>query len=213
MVFNEQCSDPKPTEVRYRDFQWTWKQLEATFAYLHNIASQRRPAFNAKLRHLQRCGVLTGTNRGKGTAVKYGAAHVIDLGFALELLQLGLEPEHAALLLQRFRTELFKRALLAAEELLKPTRHNDYQSFLIFDPEGLAYLQCSQTEAAQLSAQRSLNKIDVRPPDIDSYDRLEIVNVERLVANIVKAADAAGTCAYTVAAMIIRDRLQAIVKR
>jgi hypothetical protein len=184
------------------DLDWTWRQLEATFAQVHDVALECRPAFNAKLRHLQRCGVLGKQNPGRGTAAVYGVTQVISMGFALELLQLGLTPELAAQVVERHWSELLEKSLLAAEDAQEPTRRNFDGRLLIFDPAGLAYLQRKRSS----SDRASTSQID--PDELSRRDHVDVVSIERLIQNIIHAADVTGTSALHDAAVPVRDRLR-----
>ena len=121
--------------------EWSWKQLESVFATIHRISDESRPAFNSKLRHLQRSGVLPDTRSGRGKAATYGAHHVVRVGFALELLQLGMPPEHAITILQRHENQIFSEVAVAAATFLDEKSAASGSRMLILYPRGLSYLQ------------------------------------------------------------------------
>ena len=121
--------------------EWSWKQLEAVFAAAHGISRESRPAFNAKLRHLQRSGVLPDTRLGRGNAATYGERHVIRVGFALELLQLGMTPENATAILLRQEHQILSEIAGAAANFAEGEFGESKPHMLIFHPRGLSYLQ------------------------------------------------------------------------
>ncbi len=75
--------------------QFRFAEVERALALVHAIADGKRSAFANRLRHLQRLGFPPGVNTGRGTVATYGVGEVFLLGVALELMQLGLNPERA----------------------------------------------------------------------------------------------------------------------
>ena len=72
-----------------------FSEVEALFAGVHLVASDKRIAFQGRLKALLRIGLLPDVMLGRGRAATYSAPDVFILGVALELLQLGLSPERA----------------------------------------------------------------------------------------------------------------------
>lgn len=78
--------DPQPVELAYAD-------VERVLARLNRIADDKRTAFKARLKHLQRLGFPTGANTGTGKRAIYDADMLFQLVLALELIQCGLPPK------------------------------------------------------------------------------------------------------------------------
>lgn len=57
---------------------------------------QRTLAFRGRFDRLRKLGCPAGVNTGKGRAAAYGWTQIIQLAVALDLINLGLTPEHAA---------------------------------------------------------------------------------------------------------------------
>jgi len=74
---------------------FTFAEVDGALAAAHGIASAKRNAFRARLQHFQKLGFPEGLNTGRGRAAVYNPGHIILLGIALELGQLGLTPERA----------------------------------------------------------------------------------------------------------------------
>ena len=79
-------SDLKPVELAYAD-------IERVLARLNRIADDKRTAFKARLKHLQRLGFPTGANTGTGKRAVYNADMLFQLVMAVELIQCGLPPK------------------------------------------------------------------------------------------------------------------------
>lgn len=69
-------------------------------AHLNHIASDKRVAFQARLKHLQRLNFPEGTNTGKGKPARYTFANLMQLVIAVELLQTGFPPQMAVKLVE-----------------------------------------------------------------------------------------------------------------
>ncbi|MBR2270162.1 MULTISPECIES: hypothetical protein [Sphingobium] len=137
--------------------------VEALFAKLHLIRSEKRIAFKARLKHLQRLGFPPGINTGTGRAASYGAGEVFLLGLAIELIQLGLSPERAKSVLivhtREIAQGLVEELLVIGQSIKGEAINLDAQMFIGFDPETLQ----------DLSSQP--NGID-EPEDMASYSFL-----------------------------------------
>lgn len=79
-------SDLKPVELAYAD-------IERVLARLNRIADDKRIAFKARLKHLQRLGFPAGANTGTGKRAVYDADMLFQLVMAVELIQCGLPPK------------------------------------------------------------------------------------------------------------------------
>lgn len=75
--------------------QLTFAQVATALAQTYGIAEGKRPAFVARLQHLQKLKFPPGTNTGRGRAASYNAGHLFQLGVILELFQFGLPPERS----------------------------------------------------------------------------------------------------------------------
>lgn len=71
----------------------SFKQVEAVFMERFDIDEDRAVAFRGRLQHLQRAGVPSLVNTGKGTRASYGWRQIVELTVALDLIDLGLRPE------------------------------------------------------------------------------------------------------------------------
>lgn len=77
--------------------QFTFGQVEAILASLNRIASDKRVAFGARLKHLQRQGIASeGANPGRGRSATYNFNELMKMVLGVELLQTGFPPQLAA---------------------------------------------------------------------------------------------------------------------
>ena len=76
-------------------FSSKFGEVEAALAALHAIASDKRTAFQARLKNFLRLGLLQDVKSGRGKAASFDAHHIVLFAVALELTQLGARPELA----------------------------------------------------------------------------------------------------------------------
>lgn len=158
---------------------------EALFASINAIRPDKRIAFKARLKHLQRLGFPPGVNTGTGRSANYGAGEIYQLGIALELLQLGLSPERAVRLVSGNIEVLKNAGRTALAELINQSK--DYAMFLIFDPSGLAELseQMAEDEASWTLTYGGPAKIrELLPIFIEEARRASIMNVSLLIDGV-----------------------------
>lgn len=74
----------------------TFCEMEGALATIHRIAPHKRTPFQSRVRNLQRLGVCPGPGRGKGSAAHFGVEQVMQMAFALEFMQAGVQPEKIA---------------------------------------------------------------------------------------------------------------------
>lgn len=81
------------------------RQVEELMLARHGI--ERRVAFRGRLEHLRRLGCPVGVNTGKGRPATFDWPQLIELAFALDLMELGLSPEFSSSVLKANREKLF----------------------------------------------------------------------------------------------------------
>ena len=96
-----------------------YPQVEEILARLYDAAGAAKTgAFRGRITHLRRLGLPLGVARGSGNKIAYGKEQVYELGFCLQLEQLGIDPSLAASLLQA-HPKYILNAYARAEELQK----------------------------------------------------------------------------------------------
>ena len=75
-------------------------ELEAALGTLHDVREERRDAFRARIKHLQKLGFPQGTQTGKGRRAAYDLEAIGRLVAAFELMQFGMMPSSAIALLE-----------------------------------------------------------------------------------------------------------------
>ncbi|MCC4252247.1 hypothetical protein LL251_07405 [Sphingobium naphthae] len=78
----------------------TYRDVEETLAAVHRIRPDKRIAFRARLKHLQREGWPEGANTGTGKRFNYQLSSLMQMALAIELLQAGLSPRRAVAILK-----------------------------------------------------------------------------------------------------------------
>ena len=105
-------------------------QLETLIARIYGApAKAQTGALRGRLRHLRRLGLPIGAARGSGNKITYGKEQVYELGFCLQLEQLGIDPSLAVDLLKAYRETYILRAYANAEEALQ--NGEDYFFWLV----------------------------------------------------------------------------------
>lgn len=128
----------------------TFGQLDALLARLHDIASDKRTQFQARLRNFQRLNIPAGKAIGRGKAVTYGPGDIVQMAIALELTQLGLLPERVQIVFRDDPLPIFSVVGMAAWALIDRPRGFDprvedpdndpWSMFLYFDPVAMSHL-------------------------------------------------------------------------
>jgi hypothetical protein len=145
--------------------------VDGLFASLHNIRDDKRVAFRARLKHLQRLGFPPGVNTGTGRAAVYGGEQIFLLGVALEMLQLGLSPERAVSVIRNNQTPISAAARIALTGI-EMTPSGPRQMFLRFDPS-------------------ALNELSTHPAD--EAEKTLWYGADVLIADFIKKAEKVGT--------------------
>jgi hypothetical protein len=98
---------------------FSYGQLETLIARIYGASAKAQTgALRGRIRHLRRLGLPIGLARGSGNKITYGKKQVYELGFCLQLEQLGVDPNLAARLLKA-RREYILNAYGNAEEALQ----------------------------------------------------------------------------------------------
>lgn len=79
--------------------EFSFGQVEAILASLHDIAEHKRVAFAGRLKFLQKNGIPRRARPGRGKTGSYNFVQLMQLAAALELLKSGMTPQRAARLI------------------------------------------------------------------------------------------------------------------
>jgi len=71
------------------------RDMEQIFANRFAVGPNGRTALRGRLEHLRRLGTPIGVQQGQGRAAKFGWRQSLTLAAAVELLNVGLTPDHA----------------------------------------------------------------------------------------------------------------------
>ncbi len=128
------------------DIAWTFGELEAVLASVHNIDQTKRTAFQSRLKNFHRLGYPLGFKAVKGKAATYTPLQTIEMALAVEMTQLGLPPERASWVLTCNRWPILMATEMVARELHRDPAAFSSESglseralsmFLYFDPAAL----------------------------------------------------------------------------
>lgn len=84
------------------------RDVENVVARRFAIAEHGRTALRGRLEHLRRLGTPKGVQRGQGRAAVFGWEEVLQLAVAVELLNVGMTPDHAHSVVQNGRDDLLQ---------------------------------------------------------------------------------------------------------
>ncbi len=111
--------------------------VEAVLAAVNSVASNRRTAFQARIRNFQRVGLLDDIKPTRGNVPRYNPHHLLLLGLSVELAQLGVTPERAVRLLNENMTHVVIASRIASNWLMSGEKEIMY---LYLDPRALVQL-------------------------------------------------------------------------
>lgn len=107
------------TDGRQEFLLLTFGEMEARLARLHEIASDKRTQFQARLRNFQRLGIPAGVGAGRGKSVHYSPGQVVQMALALELTQLGLLPERVVQVFHLNKLPIAQSVAMAARAIIE----------------------------------------------------------------------------------------------
>jgi len=168
--------------------QFRFAEVEQALALVHTIADGKRSAFANRLRHLQRLGFPPGVNTGRGTVASYGVGEVFLLGVALELMQLGLNPERAV---QAITDDYFAVAMGAGMAARDGTPQGSFRNpvFYYLDPSALSDLMRPSRQGDRASSSFFYAGIGVITENLaesakQGFGRLALINISFLIHRI-----------------------------
>jgi hypothetical protein len=118
---------------------FTFAEIEAMLAQGHEIADDKRTAFQARLKNMLRVGYPPTTKSGKGVIARYSASDAVLFALGVELFQLGIAPAHAAKLLREQWVDI---AIGITQALVRVD--DEPEILLMFDPVALQDLMRSE---------------------------------------------------------------------
>lgn len=130
-----------------RELTFTFGEIEALLAELHDIADEKRTAFQARLKNFHRLGFPTHLETQKGKTARYRPGQLTELALALELTQLGMPPERTIRVLTLNWYAVSMAISLAARGLVENPEGFDREEekdtdplsmFVFFDPAALS---------------------------------------------------------------------------
>lgn len=137
------------------EISWTFGELEAVLAGIHDIDPTKRTAFQSRLKNFHRMGFPIGFKAIKGKAARYSPLQIVEMALALELTQLGLPPERTVSVLSINTWAVLSALRLACGLKLEKKKafgphgggDGDFPMFLYFDPTALQPLSLGQSPA------------------------------------------------------------------
>lgn len=125
-------------EIALTSIQFQFAQVEQALAGMHRVASEKRSAFQGRLKHYQKQQFPAGINTGRGRAATYYVSHAVQLALALEMNQVGLNPERTIHICTLYGRRIQAAFALATKRILS----DDTEPVLVvFDPIVLSDLR------------------------------------------------------------------------
>jgi len=104
-------------------------QIEAALIRMNRIADDKRVAFRARLKHLQRLGFPPGTNTGTGKRASYRFSTYMQMVLAVELMQAGFTPARTVKIVEGSWYNLRVSVWLASMTDERRTRYSQPYSY------------------------------------------------------------------------------------
>lgn len=134
------------------EISWTFGELEWQLARTHNIAGNKRTAFQSRLKNFHRLGYPSRLRAEKGKATPYSPGAIVEMALAVELTELGLSPERVVTVLLYNWFTVMMCVRMAARSLCEHPRGFDpkvradggplpLSMFVFFDPAALTPLK------------------------------------------------------------------------
>lgn len=165
--------------------------VEKVLAFSNNIREDRRSAFANRLKNYQKAGFPAGVNTGRGRVANYSLGHLLQLSLALQLNQLGLNPDRSIAVIQ---SDMHRVAMAFSHAAGFGPPHGEfkYPVFLYFDPAALSDLMMDAREDRAVRsfdyAGLGLLKERFEEWGPGGISRLALVNVSALLWDV---------CSYT----------------
>jgi hypothetical protein len=127
------------TEDSLTTIKFQFAQVEQALAGMHRVVDERRTAFQGRIKHYQKqYHFPAGTNTGRGRAATYYVSHAVQLAIALEMNQVGLNPERAARICSNRMSMLQGAVAFASRRILSD---DEEPVLIVFDPDVLSDLR------------------------------------------------------------------------
>lgn len=167
-------------------FSGKFSTLESLLGRVHEVASDKRMAFQARLKNFLRLGLIDDVKAGRGKAAKFEAEHILMLALAIELSQIGVSPEKAVSIIRNNISKI-AAAVLVSVSSTKNGFGNDWSPTVIyFDPKALSSLTLDDQSVAEVKFSNVEQfKLAFRDT-ISDQTRLAVIS---LTAMIVRLAD------------------------
>lgn len=168
--------------IRLPDIQFQFAQVEQALAGMHRIATERRSAFQGRLKHYQKQGFPAGINTGRGRAATYYVSHAAQLSIALEMNQVGLIPERAIHLCTLHSSRIQGAISLAITHMMTDDRD---PVLIAFDPIALSDLrgeeEWDETEATFDVIGIEEFRLRLADPTHIPFRRYALINVSYMI--------------------------------
>lgn len=123
-------------------FPFSFKEIVVAMGTQHLISLNKISALESRIKDFQRREFPPGLNTGKGRAARYEVHHLILLGIAFQLLEMGMSPDRICGLLRSTGDTLVEQVKSMCSGGL--FRHR--KTLIYFDPAALASLRDADSE-------------------------------------------------------------------
>lgn len=125
-------------------FTLSYGEVVRVLAKMHDFAPAKSTPLRGRVQHLQKLGVPSGVNTGRGRAAAYGRDELFQIAVAFEMLDLGFPPERARLVTTNW--DMVRGGILEAATV------NPFERvYLVLHPLALNYLRNKEAEPQELA--------------------------------------------------------------
>lgn len=165
----------------------TFAEVEGLLADLHSIASDKRAAFQARLKNFLKLGYPNTVKSGRGKQGRFGSYEVMQMALAVELSQLGIPPNRTVQILLISDTAVALSIRLMGQFLDHGDLNKEKPTLLALQPAALSAFMDRDGRGNALCAELMLPtypELVAEQITAGNSSRLSVINVSQVFVEV-----------------------------